>query len=312
MSDRDEQNQPVSSEDLVKRAREELFGHDEREDSRRDSDTRSSVTADDAASSIDPVEDYAEFLRSTTEEEAHEDGADHDVPAEGRGEAEPTAVAQAPSPVLDEEELERSWDAAPQPDDRRSWDPSWTPEEPPTGYGTDRPVGGPDPSVLPPQTGSRRDSPGGGRLGGWIIGLAIFGGIALFNFLDDTTAVAALQEGDCIRDPGLVEVIEDVEAVGCDEPHEVEVFAVIELPDADGAPYLGEELVYAGAMDRCLPRFAGYVGTPYEESVYWVDAWTPVEEGWDGGDRTVLCVIYEVSDGVDIKTTSFSAHDSGR
>ena len=173
-------------------------------------------------------------------------------------------------------------------------------------------IGGPDPSVLPQQAGSRRRSPGGGRFGGWIIGLVIFGGIALFNFFDNTTAVATLQEGDCIEDPGLVEVIENVEAVGCDQPHEVEVFAVVEIDDPDGSRFPGNDALYEDGMDRCLPRFAGYVGTSYEESVYWVDAWTPVEEGWDRGDREVLCVIYEVTDDFDIKTTSSSARNSGR
>ncbi len=309
MTDRNDNDTPTSSEDLVRRAREELFGNGRDDTDDGHAAVESSVTSQDVTSSVDPVVDeYAEFLRTTRE--GDEPAA---VPEQGSAEPfEPDDEAPTHVPtVLSDEELAQSWDTAPAPTaDRRSWDPNWSPGE--ATYDYDQPVGGPDPSVLPPPSPSGRRSGGGGKLGPWIIGLVIFGGFVLFNVLDNTTSVASLSEGDCIQDPGLVEVIENVEAVGCNEPHEVEVFAVVELNQPDGSRFPGNDAVYEDGMDRCLPRFAGYVGTSYEESVYWVDAWTPIEEGWDRGDREVLCVIYEVTDSFDIKTNTFSARNTGR
>lgn len=327
MTDRNDNDQPTSSEDLVRRAREELFGG-RRETGDAHAAVESSVTSADVESSVDAVDEYADFLRSTRGDEPPATSSDARSDTGDRRswdrtwspDDQPTSIAEhddvdvpveAQPTVLSDEELARSWDVAPDTTDRRSWDPTWSPGEA-TSYGSDRPVGGPDPSVLPPPATPARRSSGSGKFGGWIIGLVIFGGIALFNFFDNTTSVATLQEGDCIQDPGLVEVIENVEAVGCNEPHEVEVFAVIELNQPDGARFPGNDAVYESGMDRCLPEFAGYVGTSYETSVYWVDAWTPIEDGWDRGDREVLCVIYEVTDTFDIKTTTFSARNTGR
>lgn len=315
MTDRDDKR--TSSDDLVRRAREGLYGEE---------DSGTSDSHDAVESSIDPssgdsgslAEEYAEFLRETsgTPEEQFTT-TDSSIESEVEPVAPAATPPEPPTPTrLSDDELESSWGAAPAPSsETRSWDPTWTPESGSDGYGGGAPVGGPDPSVLPEARPAPQRSGGSPRFGGWIIGLVIFGGIALFNVLDNTTNVAALSTGDCIEDPGIVAVIENVESVSCAEPHEVEVFAVADLTGpgtADGSRYPGEDEIYESGMEVCVPRFTGYVGSSYESSVYWIDAWTPVEEGWDDGDREVLCVLYEFTDDFDLKTSTFSARNSGR
>lgn len=310
MSDREDHKKPMSSEDLVKRARDELFGTEATRERENDGPPPPQ-SSEGASAETDPVDEYAEFLRSTRTTTPSSIAEPETVTPPATDEP-PSAASPTPTPrALSDEELAASWNTEPEGAGGRSWDPDWTPAAS-SGYGSDRPVGGPDPSVLPTPPASQGSTPRSGRFGGWIIGLVIFGGIFLFNFFDNTTSVSTLRAGDCIEDPGLVEVIENVESVSCNDPHEVEVFAVVELDEPDGSRFPGADTVYESGMDACLPRFSAYVGSSYEESVYWVDAWTPVEEGWDRGDREVLCVVYEVTEDFDIKSNTFSARNSGR
>lgn len=59
--------------------------------------------------------------------------------------------------------------------------------------------------------------------------------------------------------------------------------------DADGA-------MFTLADATCEPAFAGYVGTPYLDSDLFYDYYLPTAEGWETGDREVICVVFD-SDG---------------
>jgi len=85
-----------------------------------------------------------------------------------------------------------------------------------------------------------------------------------------------------------------VEDVACDQPHDVEVAAVLEHPAEDGADFPGEAAVDGYATDQCLRRFEEYVGAPYEASSLDVAFVAPGEDGWDDGDRRIACVVYHV------------------
>jgi hypothetical protein len=213
-------------------------------------------------------------------------------------------------PILSNEQLESTW-SSPTTSDNPSWDPNWTPDAP-SNFGGGAPVGGPDPSTLPPPKPQRSS---GGRFRGLYITAAILIGFFVFGALDNTTNVTTLSVGDCIEDPGPVAVIDNVEDVGCDQPHGFEVFALVELTGpgtSDGSAFPGDDRVYSDAMALCEPRFASYVGTAIETSVYWIDAWTPIEEGWEDGDREALCMIYELTSDFGIKTNTFPARNSSR
>jgi hypothetical protein len=44
---------------------------------------------------------------------------------------------------------------------------------------------------------------------------------------------------------------------------------------------------------NCLPAFEDYVGLSYQESTLDVTWFQPTEEGWNDGDHTVQCAVYD-------------------
>ncbi|MGM0618313.1 MAG: septum formation family protein [Actinomycetota bacterium] len=103
-------------------------------------------------------------------------------------------------------------------------------------------------------------------------------------------AVSALQVGQCLHQPEASTAIEEVELVPCDDPHDFEVFALVELPDG---PYPGDSALPEMAQPACRGRFAAYVGVEPSDSVLATGLLVPSEDGWDGGDREVVCLLYE-------------------
>jgi hypothetical protein len=93
--------------------------------------------------------------------------------------------------------------------------------------------------------------------------------------------------GGCFDQPASPDVV-DVPTVGCDVPHDFEVYAIVDL-EGDGFP--GDEEVAAQALSACNDRFAGYVGRPPDQSGYVVVPVAPSVEGWDAGDRGVTCTV---------------------
>jgi hypothetical protein len=95
-----------------------------------------------------------------------------------------------------------------------------------------------------------------------------------------------LAEGDCFVGTS------SVSAVGCDEPHDGEVYVVLEHPADAGEDFPGDNVVAAFADGQCFPRFEGYVGRRYAESALDYTIIYPTEEGWERiDDREILCVL---------------------
>ncbi len=136
--------------------------------------------------------------------------------------------------------------------------------------------------------------------------LAVVGIIALVSFLDSSKSVDRIEVGECLDEPSG-ETFEKVDIIDCDEPHDYEVFAkvtivpttVTVLPDM----YPGFETVYEAAGYACLDEFETYVGTAWDDSLVWLDVFTPTEEGWEDGDRTGICVLYQGDYESIVKTT---------
>lgn len=137
-----------------------------------------------------------------------------------------------------------------------------------------------------------------------LIGAAVVGGVAIFggaqSFDDNTTrdesgeitesgglGVMAIQIGDCLQLPDALEVT-SVEAVPCAEPHDAQAFG--EATIVSGDAYV-EDVVWEAAINECYPKFAGFVGTSYEESELYFDVFYPSPEGWEAGDRSVTCML---------------------
>ena len=103
--------------------------------------------------------------------------------------------------------------------------------------------------------------------------------------------VFSVAPGDCFDDPDTgVDEVSDVPLVDCEEPHDNEVYAVVELDDGD---YPGDDVVLSQAQDICLDAFASYVSEPYTTSELFATWIVPTERSWSDGDREVVCVLFD-------------------
>lgn len=100
-----------------------------------------------------------------------------------------------------------------------------------------------------------------------------------------------LGAGMCFN--GGVADLENFAVVECAEPHDSEVYAVFDTPDADAYP--GPEALVALAGDRCGAAFETFVGVPYGEADLTVGLAYPSETTWAAGDRVILCTVRATS-----------------
>ena len=107
------------------------------------------------------------------------------------------------------------------------------------------------------------------------------------------TSVFDLAEGDCYDDPADSDAVARVPSVTCSQSHDNEVFAIIDYP-AEGSDYPGLSEVTEYASEQCQgDLFSDFVGTDYLDSRYYVTTLYPTEETWAGGDREVVCALYD-------------------
>jgi hypothetical protein len=102
--------------------------------------------------------------------------------------------------------------------------------------------------------------------------------------------IVDVRVGDCfdLNDGLDVEEVGEIRAIPCDESHSFEAYAVTDLP---AGPYPARSTLDAEIDAACLPSFEAYVGRDYETSELYVTTFEPTPEGWDEGDRGILCVI---------------------
>jgi hypothetical protein len=144
-----------------------------------------------------------------------------------------------------------------------------------------------------------------------IVPAVIFGGIFIYNTIDETETVESLTAGDCLLEPEAEEIT-TVEARGCGDSHAYEVFSVVTDPSPTSASYPGVEELLESIMVQCLDRFEGYVGTAYADSVYWANAIYPTEESWQDGDRTGTCLLFEANAQGDAVMRTGTLRSAGR
>ncbi|MFC7505184.1 septum formation family protein, partial [Nocardioides sp. GCM10030258] len=114
------------------------------------------------------------------------------------------------------------------------------------------------------------------------------------------TALYDLQVGDCFNEPdglGEDDLIGFVRVVPCNQGHELELTSVVLVP-APEPGYPGDAVIEERA-EECLSRFAAYLDIPYDDSRYESTYYSPTEESWDHGDRTIFCVVAD-PDGEDL------------
>lgn len=238
--------------------------------------------------------------------------------------AEPTPPAEPPSfdsPSLDQPSFDPPvdtpsrfepeppvFDTPPPASDPSSWAP------PPTGDGpADWQTTMPGPA---PQPAARSGSGIFSKL--WIVVVLIVGGIALFSFFDSSKTVDEISVGDCLDTPEE-DVFYEIDPIDCSEEHDLEVYALVDMSTVSSefssvAAYPGDDYVYEAAFNACWDEFEAYVGMPYEDSVLYIDAFTPTLEGWNEvDDRIVNCVVFEVNaDQSDIVKSTTSLRNANR
>ena len=128
------------------------------------------------------------------------------------------------------------------------------------------------------------------------IGLAIFGGFAAYRSLtaEETVTVAEMAPGTCLQDPGPG-LVGNAPLVDCNKAHDLEVFALVQLPFADDASLPDEEVLFDSAFETCLPRFEAYTGQDWDTSPYYLDAFVPDRHSWKSGDREAICFLFQIN-----------------
>ncbi|MEA2537062.1 MAG: hypothetical protein QOF11_1296 [Chloroflexota bacterium] len=117
-----------------------------------------------------------------------------------------------------------------------------------------------------------------------------------FLFRDRISGNAAdLKPGDCFDDPitagASAAEIKDVQHHPCSEPHLYEVIETMVFPTSGDATFPGQTGFDAFLVEKCSAAFAGYVGIAEDQSSLTYLAYTPVESGWNRGDREITCFL---------------------
>jgi hypothetical protein len=103
-------------------------------------------------------------------------------------------------------------------------------------------------------------------------------------------SVFSIDVGTCFDDTEA-EQVSSVPEVDCAEPHDNEVFALINYTESDSYP--GEDTMNERGKELCIAQFDAYVGLSYPESDLEVFPITPTEDSWnESNDREIICALY--------------------
>jgi len=100
-----------------------------------------------------------------------------------------------------------------------------------------------------------------------------------------------LAVGDCFDDEALFGFAPEGAAptVPCDQPHDNEAFATIDIGATNYDELLRDEPDAVACIDQ---EFEPYVGTSYDQSALIVDVLRPTQEQFEAGARTSVCYLY--------------------
>jgi hypothetical protein len=98
--------------------------------------------------------------------------------------------------------------------------------------------------------------------------------------------------GDCFNDGSASGEITSIDGVPCSEPHDNEVFALVNLTQSS---FPGDEAMEALAFETCLKKFEAFVGKDYESSQLDIFPIYPTRQSWNElDDREVVCALYDL------------------
>lgn len=103
-------------------------------------------------------------------------------------------------------------------------------------------------------------------------------------------SVFDLRSGDClILDETLEPTNETLPVVPCEDEHQAEVYALVDVDDIDAYP--GERELANRAEHECIREFPDYVGVDLVDSELFYTYMIPSIRSWqDDDDRTVVCI----------------------
>ncbi len=111
-------------------------------------------------------------------------------------------------------------------------------------------------------------------------------------------SVFDLAEGYCFNDPTEgVGAVGELLVVPCEQPHDNEVYALVQHPAEADAPFPAAEALDQYAEEQCRQSFDSYVGIPYDQSALYYWKITPTSDSWAEGDREIICSIYDAEGG---------------
>ena len=177
------------------------------------------------------------------------------------------------------------------------------------------------PPPVPPQSGQQPPARGSGRRPTWLVFVAIAAVLSIFGrFAEDvstetddvpvtspaTTEPVSLESSTLVSEDGLeagtciVRLPPGANAlvatVPCAEPHQYEVFAIVESA-APTAAYTDPEEVYDLGYGACFDEFVPYVDEDYANSPWFIRVIPPTESEWvEQNDRSATCLLYQPGD----------------
>jgi hypothetical protein len=102
-----------------------------------------------------------------------------------------------------------------------------------------------------------------------------------------------IRVGDCFDDSDSTsDEVTSLPGVPCSEPHDNEAYAAF---DVELTEYPGDDAMGQLAVDQCMGRFEGFVGTDYDSSTLDIFPMYPSERSWKQSDREVICAIYDMN-----------------
>jgi len=109
---------------------------------------------------------------------------------------------------------------------------------------------------------------------------------------NEAVDVFSIRVGDCLNTSELADTteLESVPVVPCAEPHEDEVYHAFDTAESE---FPGLDALAAEADETCIAEFADFVGISWEASGLEYYPMYPSEGSWAGGDREIICVLYD-------------------
>ncbi len=114
--------------------------------------------------------------------------------------------------------------------------------------------------------------------------MALLSGCSL---LDPTAPTAEI--GECFDVQGSGAQVDSINGFDCAQEHDAEVYFKANLTlegDYD------DVAIDAAAQEMCLDQYTDYVGVDYYNSTLDIYYLFPIQDGWDSGDREVICAVY--------------------